>query len=740
MKNRIFSISLAFTLALSVGLVGCTAEVPETTEYTLTISSAEGGQVTSPGQGIHTYDEGTKVNVVAVADEGYQFAGWTGNVSTVADVEDATTTIIMSGDYSITANFAVKQYTLVIHSTEGGSVTTPGEDAYTYDKGDMVSLVAEADEGYVFVDWTGDVSTIGDVSAASTNITMNGGYSITANFAGTIRDWYDLDAIKDDLGGNYVLMNDLDSAAAGYGEFASQTANAGKGWEPIGTSLVQFFGSLDGQGHEVRDLFSYRPAELYVGLFGAVAWEGLIVDVGLVDTELTGRYEVGALVGSNGGTISNCHSTGSVTGAGDWAVGGLVGRNDGSVSDSYCTASVHGVNDVGGLVGGNGGSISDSYFSGSLTGNWRLGGLVGLNWGMVSNSHYDYNEVLINGERAITIGALFTEDFEEWLANGMFLDVNERLSREDDYYVINDVVDFRQLLAFGQDVSLKFRLRNDLDLDTEPNLFIPYFAGEFDGNGCKITNLTLDFDSVSDVGLFGYLASSGKVSEVGVEDARIAGGQLVGCLAGGNRGTIENSYCTGNVTGRELVGGLVGKNEYGSLRNSHSCGIVTGDVMIGGLAGQNYFGIIDNSYSTCSTTGTGGVGGLVGENQGRVNNSYAMGSVAGSEAVGGLLGWNYGTVTDCYSVGGVTGYHYVGGLAGRSYRGTVSNSFWNSQMSGQSTSDGGTGKTTTEMKTIATFSGAGWNIIAVANPNTRNPSYIWNIVDGQTYPFLSWEA
>jgi hypothetical protein len=42
------------------------------------------------------------------------------------------------------------------------------------------------------------------------------------------------------------------------------------------------------------------------------------------------------------------------------------------------------------------------------------------------------------------------------------------------------------------------------------------------------------------------------------------------------------------------------------------------------------------------------------------------------------------------------------------------------------------------MRSIVTFSSAGWNIIAVANPGVRNPSCIWNIVDGETYPFLSW--
>jgi hypothetical protein len=43
------------------------------------------------------------------------------------------------------------------------------------------------------------------------------------------------------------------------------------------------------------------------------------------------------------------------------------------------------------------------------------------------------------------------------------------------------------------------------------------------------------------------------------------------------------------------------------------------------------------------------------------------------------------------------------------------------------------------MQDISTFTGAAWDIIAVANPGERNTSYIWNIVDGETYPFLSWQ-
>jgi len=87
----------------------------------------------------------------------------------------------------------------------------------------------------------------------------------------------------------------------------------------------------------------------------------------------------------------------------------------------------------------------------------------------------------------------------------------------------------------------------------------------------------------------------------------------------------------------------------------------------------------------------------------------------------------------------VTGDEHVGGLVGYSER-TVRKSFWDIETSGQTTSAGGTGKTTAEMKSIATFSGAAWDIIAVGGPGERNHLYIWNIVNGVTYPFLSWES
>jgi hypothetical protein len=74
---------------------------------------------------------------------------------------------------------------LTIFSNAGGSVTTPGEGNFDYDYGTVVNLVAEPEEGHRLVNWTGDVSTVGDVNDASTVIRMYDHYSITASFEET---------------------------------------------------------------------------------------------------------------------------------------------------------------------------------------------------------------------------------------------------------------------------------------------------------------------------------------------------------------------------------------------------------------------------------------------------------------------------------------------------------------------------------------------------------------------------
>ena len=168
---------------------------PPEDRCSLTISSTPGGEVTTPGEGMFLYDAGTMVPLVAVPDEHYHFVEWTGDVDEIANPDAAETTIIMNGNYEITANFELDAdwYSLTISSTEGGIVTEPVEGTHVYGNSTVVALVAEADAGnhYRFVGWAGDVSTIGNPEAASTNITMNDSYSITANFE-LMPGWYSL--------------------------------------------------------------------------------------------------------------------------------------------------------------------------------------------------------------------------------------------------------------------------------------------------------------------------------------------------------------------------------------------------------------------------------------------------------------------------------------------------------------------------------------------------------------------
>ena len=265
------------------------------------------------------------------------------------------------------------------------------------------------------------------------------------------------------------------------------------------------------------------------------------------------------------------------------------------------------------------------------------------------------------------------------------------------------------------------------------------FEGTFDGQGYEIRDLFINRTDEAAVGLFGAVEEGGVIENAAVVNADVTGNISVGGLMGDNSGTVLNSYSTGSVTGNYTVGGLVGFNMKGTVSDSYSTSSVTGNSSVGGLAGWN-LGPVSNSYSSANVTGTSGVGGLVGSGAGTVSNCYATSSVSGNSSVGGLMGDTVeGTVSDSYSTSSVTGNSSVGGLVGKNERSTVSNSFWDTQTSGQATSAGGTGKTTAEMQDIATFSGADWNIIAVA-PAERNTAYIWNIVDGQTYPFLSWQS
>ncbi len=406
----------------------------------------------------------------------------------------------------------------------------------------------------------------------------------------------------------------------------------GKGWQPISEELNKAFSAIfEGNGYTINNLFIDRSGSDRVALFGQVANNTQIRNIGLIDIRVTGNYYVGGLIGrSYDALISNSYATGSMSG--EYYIGGLIGRNnDALISNSYALVNVIAsgrASNVGGLIGINWGVIVDSYASSSVVVNEsdgsHIGGLVGSNSGTINNS-YASGSVVVNGN-------------------------------------------------LGSNIS---------------------------------------------------------------------------GLAGSNRGTINNSYSSGSVVingsrGSD-IGGLVGWNGGGTITNSYALGSVISNGSrgsnIGGLVGSNA-GTVANGYAKGDISGFDNIGGLVGSNNGALTNSYALGSVSGHEAVGGLIGRFYdqssGLIKNSYAVGKVTGSQYVGGLIaktvctesiGTNCTGAVS-SHWDTNTTGQLTSDGGIALTTTQM-------------ITPIAPDANNPSRYsgwattdWDFGNAHQYPVV----
>jgi hypothetical protein len=204
------------------------------------------------------------------------------------------------------------------------------------------------------------------------------------------------------------------------------------------------------------------------------------------------------------------------------------------------------------------------------------------------------------------------------------------------------------------------------------------FKGIFDGNGKKITNLTITstdphksyegtIEYYYPAGLFGRV-DGGKIENLGIEGVNISSEGSAGGLAGiVNWGNISNSYSAGMVSGNSYgVGGLAGSASNSTINSSHFAGTVSGSGS-GGLAGS-FSGTISNSYSTGTVSGDYNIGGLVGSLDGTISNSYSTGTVSGDYDIGGLVGrLNVGTISNSYSTGTVSGTSGVGGLIGTLY-------------------------------------------------------------------------
>jgi hypothetical protein len=314
------------------------------------------------------------------------------------------------------------------------------------------------------------------------------------------------------------------------------------------------------------------------------------------------------LVGYNyyGATIENAHATGKVTGTSE--VGGLVGWNiGGSVNNSYAEGDVTGQSNVGGLIGFNQSNVNNSYATGDVTAESNMGGLIGLNQGNVSNSHYDIDKVTINvvtngvanPTHLISVGGIYDAQYQDWMNHNQTLNIADYastlpLDNASGAYTISNLQGMKDLLGFADRANYKFKLVADINLITAAEFFIPYFAGEFEGENHTISNLTVNQSFNSNIGLFGQVLAESAISNLAVVNANVTGKDYVGVLAGDNKGKIQTAHATGTVSGSSNVGGLVGKNEGGTINAVYAASNVNGTSSVGGLLGYNS-GSISNS-------------------------------------------------------------------------------------------------------------------------------------------------
>jgi len=313
----------------------------------------------------------------------------------------------------------------------------------------------------------------------------------------------------------------------------------------------------------------------------------------------------------------------------------------------------------------------------------------------------------------------------------------------EDPYWISTVADWSELIATSADWDKNFILINDIDFGganlTPVGKWDQPFTGIFDGHGHVLRNIVFEWQLNREAGLFGYI-DNGRIQNLDVDkiDSSVT---FAGSLCVSNRGTIRNCHVTGDsYIGGWDVGGLCAEN-LGTIDDCSSTASVFGGSNAGGLCGFNG-GTIQDSFATGWVVGEDGcsTGGLCGTNEnGTITGCYATGGVMSHGFPAGLCCSNSGTITNCYATGNISDmvdHIFFNGLCAVN-GGTISNCFWDVETTECPESAGGEGKTTAEMKTLATFAEAGWDFVGEMANGTED---VWRMcADGVGYPRLSWE-
>ncbi|WP_455652549.1 beta strand repeat-containing protein [Phascolarctobacterium sp.] len=530
----------------------------------------------------------------------------------------------------------------------------------------------------------------------------------------------DLQAINNNLAGDYMLANDIDAKDA--------TGFKSIGHMDYDDTAGGFSGTLDGLNCEIKNLTIEMTNKQNVGLFNIILEGASVKNLQMTNSSITGEAQVGGIAGKNYGTISNvttnhkditCTLTtvggivgvnygkldnvinkGTITSTGS-NLGGIAGSNSGTINNARNEAAIEAkASNVGGIVGSNSamGTISNSVNSGKITGSnvSNVGGIVGYNGsgsvrGGIIDSCTNTKEAVINITGGSNIGGIAGRN--DFGSNGTSGRDWYSITNSNNYAAVSGKDHIGGIVGHNKDWIEK---NQNFGAITGTGNYVGGIVGANSENPAIIENCTnsgviIGINYVG--GIAGYNGYDGDYGTAKItnshnaESASVTGNSFVGGIVGYNVYTdtnggaiVENSTNSGDVkaTGYttdkngknwSYIGGIAGYNYKGEITGVSNAGKVTGsNYAVGGVAGYNSMGDIANSYNKgiVDAGSSQYVGGITGYNSGKISDSYNENVVKGAHFVGGISGYSNGTITDVHNEkdGSIQGGTYIGGIVG----------------------------------------------------------------------------
>ena len=725
--------------------------------YTVSLQSGGGGSVVGAG----TYAAGTEVVINALPDTGYDFVEWRYVSTGVQYGTDAENTFALNYNISLQAIFTTAVYTVTASAGSGGTLTCATSQDISYNTMCIVSCTSNT--GYTFTGWYDENEVRKSLQttysfAVMQDVTLEARFVLTESIPPEDTHGDIVGLMTDEMGidGLLTIGNNVD--------------------EPTGIALGIW---------RVNDTDSYPLDEWYLaitdehiatqrGLFNAPSDQTIHIAFGETTEIPTLQGTTLEYTSAEIGTLNAATLNANIAEVTNLTVSGIASFLHGSdmYTDSlFSTGYIHVGQDntydkrIGAIrytgalqaevIEVNGTSITFDQNFGNIIGAPLIyrGAATEFTIQSGSDDTFILNSAGQLGECIILIAG----DWEGWngtewvsftSSGGVGLPTpsaanNLLLSTDDDWTQVAastlgsgviEISNIEDLQKIGNNPSYplngNYKVTQPIDAtDTVTwdggdgfapiGSFATPFTGTFDGGNHLICGLTINRPTEDFIGLFGYIGAGVSIRNVKAS-GNITGKNTVGGIVGLGGQAISDCSFSGTVTGNYSVGGVVGITTY-IISKCFSKGSV---ISSGGAGGIVAVGSCTECYSEASVSGVDNVGGITG--YGRATYCHATGIVSGNDYVGGIIGLvNGGGQNNLYFTGSVSGSTNVGALVGgASSAFTVSDSYF---LDTSGPDNGyGSSQTIDEMYLQSTY--AGWDFV-----NT------WKILNGIALPKFIWQ-